>query len=623
MQSPRLLIGLLVGLLAVGTAEPAQKWCFDRAEQCFFWAQVGECEKSAHFMLPHCAASCGACPPSSVLGVPSPHPRDVVMLGHASTEPIAFPPLPPDPVAELAAGELHVVMRLASGAVLTFGDDSMGQLGQPRIARSTPVTRRPPRQVVWPAPYTHLTATRIAAGRMLSGALLSDGSLITWGDNSRGACGVAADLTPMDMAPLELDALALVIAVPMRVPFPRAVRAFSIGESHSLLLDADGDVWAFGEASFGATCNGTSDLPVGVPEGFARCELPLAADESVVDVTAGAFHSLALTSSGRVLCWGDNTHGRMHAGGPQLGSSGGGDCRPWLTSPSFRALVWTELGAGRTDGFVYSMLSELEQGVHAGAPVTISDDDLDAEIDAAARVTPLTLPLGKAGARFGARASAPLALPLALSSRVLAFECARIGAHETLRALHTRTFHTALLSDSGRLVLFGDNAYGQLGSEPANASDVGQSETSSPLGPVCMRAPPTHAHRHARCSRRHARRHMRAAMRVAMRVAMRAAVDTRHRARSPRPQRSLAHPTSAAPLTPPTRRGRVRRSMSRRSPQAQGVYVRQVALGEFHSLALDNASRLFSFGTNTRHELLRMRGAAWDAFPSEVRRPSS
>ena len=116
-------------------------------------------------------------------------------------------------------------------------------------------------------------------------------------------------------APPELDALSLIVAVPMRVPFPRAIAAFSLGEVHSLILTTDGEVWSFGDGSFGATCNVTEPFHSRVvPEQFGLCELGLHEGERIVSLVAGAFHSTVLTSDDRVLVWGDNTHG-------QLGSS--------------------------------------------------------------------------------------------------------------------------------------------------------------------------------------------------------------------------------------------------------------------------------------------------------------
>jgi alpha-tubulin suppressor-like RCC1 family protein len=75
------------------------------------------------------------------------------------------------------------------------------------------------------------------------------------------------------------------------------------GISHTLLVTADGSVWAFGTNSYGQLGDGTTtdrDQPVQV--------LDLS---DVVTVAAGAFHSLALKSDGTVWAWGRNGNGQL------------------------------------------------------------------------------------------------------------------------------------------------------------------------------------------------------------------------------------------------------------------------------------------------------------------------
>ena len=277
--------------------------------------------------------------------------------------------------------------------------------------------------------------------------------------------------------------------MPIAVQLRSKVSRFSLGEVHTLVLTAHGDVYTFGNDGFGATCNGTvgkEEAPERI-QGLHRCELPLRDGEEVVDVAAGGFHSMVLTSHHRVLIWGDNSHG--------------------------------QLGSDRKDGFVYSLLQDAQtvrkQQPHAptssssphlllSVQVRVDDAEIDRELSYASEIGELSLPL---------------------------------HSDERPIQLVTRSFHTAVVTDYGRLLLFGDNAYGQIGLEPLNHSAVGDSQLAIPLGP------------------------------------------------------------------------------------SQSFFVSSVALGELHSLALSNASTMRSFGLNTRHQLGRMRGATWDAFPMPPKLP--
>jgi alpha-tubulin suppressor-like RCC1 family protein len=78
----------------------------------------------------------------------------------------------------------------------------------------------------------------------------------------------------------------------------------SCGLHHTLLLSAAGLVLSFGSNSWGQL--GVGDLiPHGAPVPLHRL------DEVVTKISAGAYHSVALTSSGRVYTWGNNSKGQL------------------------------------------------------------------------------------------------------------------------------------------------------------------------------------------------------------------------------------------------------------------------------------------------------------------------
>ena len=91
------------------------------------------------------------------------------------------------------------------------------------------------------------------------------GSVFAWGENSFGQTNVPADLQP--------------------------VTALSAGQSHTLALQRDGKVVAWG----------SSNLAI-VPDGLS----------GVVAIAAGYSHSVALREDGTVVAWGDNSSGQTN-----------------------------------------------------------------------------------------------------------------------------------------------------------------------------------------------------------------------------------------------------------------------------------------------------------------------
>jgi alpha-tubulin suppressor-like RCC1 family protein len=87
-------------------------------------------------------------------------------------------------VTAIAAGEEHTLALLSNGTVMAWGNNERGQLGTGTAKSSdTPVAVKG---------LTGVTA--IAANRNFSMALLGDGTVVTWGDDEHGQLGNAAVL---------------------------------------------------------------------------------------------------------------------------------------------------------------------------------------------------------------------------------------------------------------------------------------------------------------------------------------------------------------------------------------------------------------------------------------------
>jgi alpha-tubulin suppressor-like RCC1 family protein/uncharacterized protein YkwD len=200
--------------------------------------------------------------------------------------------LAPVPVASLdnvkviACGWWHNLALTSDGRVWAWGSNNNGQLGDGTInEHHTPV----------PVPNLQ-DVIAIAAGYFHNLALLSDGSVMAWGANSTGKLGNG---TTTDQAS------------PVPVPNLRDVVAISAGGDHSLALKSDGSVWAWGENSSGQLGDQTlipkfTPVQVKMPEQLMF--------SPVVAIAAGGAHSLALEQNGQVWAWGGNAFGQIGNG---------------------------------------------------------------------------------------------------------------------------------------------------------------------------------------------------------------------------------------------------------------------------------------------------------------------
>lgn len=202
-------------------------------------------------------------------------------------------------VMAITAGYRHSVALKKDGAVLAWGYNADGQLGN-----GVAGDRNMPSRVKGGAGTGFLTDIKqIAAGKNHTVALKSDGTVWTWGINETGQLG---------------DGTKTNRNTPVKVwagqgkEFSGAV-AVTAGAGHTLILKSDGTLWAFGDNTAGQCGNGTTantEYPVQV-KGPAGSEFLT----GCVTVTGGSNHTLAIGKDGSVLGWGGNEQGQLGNGG--------------------------------------------------------------------------------------------------------------------------------------------------------------------------------------------------------------------------------------------------------------------------------------------------------------------
>ncbi|MCC5847777.1 MAG: hypothetical protein JJU29_06740 [Verrucomicrobia bacterium] len=180
---------------------------------------------------------------------------------------------------------------------------------------------------------------RVEGGRDFSVALLTDGTLRTWGLKSRLGCpdNTGNSLSWDHPGPVR-DAASQPLA---------NLIAIAAGASHTLALDENGEIWSFGDNSHGQLGHGsTSSTPVLVP---ARVRADTSGNPvlgNVVAIAAGEAHSLALDNQGRVWSFGEAVEKQLGYG------TSGGNPQPYAKLISYLdGLQIIDIAAGPYNGF--------------------------------------------------------------------------------------------------------------------------------------------------------------------------------------------------------------------------------------------------------------------------------
>jgi alpha-tubulin suppressor-like RCC1 family protein len=226
-------------------------------------------------------------------------------------------------VVALSTGANHSIAVRADGTIWTWGWNYHGQLGNGTVGGNQLTAQMVPG-------LTDMVA--VAGGYNTSIAVRSNGTLRTWGYNSKGQL---ADGTYVNRASPVIP-IGLSNAVTSRI---------NAGVFHSLWLAPDGTVRAWGANSYGQLGDGSfTQRTTGVTVPNLN---------RVVGLSGGVRHSVVVRGDGTVRTWGDNAYG-------QLGTGAGPSPQPnHVAVPSLANMVAVSAGyyhtlALRADGTVWS-----------------------------------------------------------------------------------------------------------------------------------------------------------------------------------------------------------------------------------------------------------------------------
>ena len=194
---------------------------------------------------------------------------------------------------QLAAGENYSCAVLDGRRLRCWGEAGQGQLG---YGGGTDTVGDDEIPTAYPVMQFADTAVAVAAGPQHSCAILQNGRLMCWGNNSSNQLGVGGGPRIGEREPASANIPTL----------DDSVAQVALGTNHTCALMTDDTVRCWGTGTSGQLGYGTassvsravnaSTVPVGGP---------------VTQVAAGTYHTCALLSGGTVRCWGMGDHGRL------------------------------------------------------------------------------------------------------------------------------------------------------------------------------------------------------------------------------------------------------------------------------------------------------------------------
>ncbi len=210
-------------------------------------------------------------------------------------------------IITIAAGQSHVLALESGGNVWAWGADSNGELGDNNtLDEFTPAKVKTNNPDAMDPPLANIIA--IGAGNAHSLAVDNSGNVWAWGQDNQSQLGDRQ--TSDESLPVKVQTQ----------PNPDNTYLGNIvsvagGQGHSMALDSSGNVWTWGSNFNSPSLNyKTGQLGYNTDTNTSSFAQQVTGVSSIIQISAGRFHSEALDDTGNVWTWGANDTGQLGNG---------------------------------------------------------------------------------------------------------------------------------------------------------------------------------------------------------------------------------------------------------------------------------------------------------------------
>ena len=368
-------------------------------------------------------------------------------------------------IIQISSGDLHAAALTSLGRVFSWGSNTYGQLGD-----GTTVDRLKPVDVT---PYFNLNGNEkiigISLGAYHSSAVTSTGRLFTWGTNGYGQLGDGTTMT---------KTLPMEITNQFGLTVDEKIKEVSLGANHSSALTSDGRLFVWGWNMYGQLGDGTLVNRL-TPQEITH-QMNLASNEKITSTALGANHSSALTSHGRLLTWGWNIYGQLGNGtiidqlnpqditsqltlevGETIHSIYMGDVHSSSLTTTGRVFTWGNNSFGQIGDGTQTLRNTPTE---ITSKFTLASNEKIISLSLGYVHTSALTSLGKvfvwgdnSYGQLGDGTTVIKQTPLNITNRFT------FSTGETIKSLSLGAHYSFALTSTGRIYTWGGNSYGQLG----------------------------------------------------------------------------------------------------------------------------------------------------------------